>query len=279
MRDPKTLKIAETYSTHGIDPHDIRLTDDGKYIVAANYGSTISAKTGKFTIPRSVVQASITVVEVSSGKLVDKRVTGKGKIELRHLAAGNLDRIFAIQARYGNDHDDARQRAGDSIAYESDITTDPGYNYMSAATLKYDAASKRLTKMGDAESTRYMRHGLSIRYDEVHDEAIASYPSTHQLMVFDGASGGLSQALRPAHGRPALPLRRHLPARRQALCRHRLLGKHVRLRARHAPAGARTLPLPDVLRPQPHHGGMKLETLSRHSSAGPRCAANRLPGR
>ena len=30
VRDPKTLKIAETYSTHGIDPHDIRLTADGK---------------------------------------------------------------------------------------------------------------------------------------------------------------------------------------------------------------------------------------------------------
>lgn len=193
VRDPKTLKIAETYSTHGIDPHDIRLTADGKYIVAANYGSTISGKTGKFTIPRSVVQASITVVEVSSGKLVDKRVTGKGKIELRHLAAGNLDRIFAIQARYGSDHDDARQRAGDDVAYDSDVTTDPGYNYMAAATLKYDASSKRLTRMGDAESTRYMRHGLSIRYDEVHDEAIASYPSTHQLMVFDGASGALSK--------------------------------------------------------------------------------------
>ena len=64
---------------------------------------------------------------------------------------------------------------------------------MAAATLKYDAARKRLTRMGDAESTRYMRHGLSIRYDAVHDEAIASYPSTHQLMVFDGASGALSK--------------------------------------------------------------------------------------
>ncbi len=34
-----------------------------------------------------------------------------------------------------------------------------------------------------------MRHGLSIRYDERHDEAIATFPSTHQVMVFDGATG------------------------------------------------------------------------------------------
>jgi DNA-binding beta-propeller fold protein YncE len=195
VRDPKTLKIAETYSTHGIDPHDIRLTADGKYIVAANYGSTVSAKTGKFTIPRSVVQASITVVEVSSGKLVDKRVTGKGEVELRHLAAGRLDRIFAIQARYGSDHDDSRQLKGENVAYESDITTDPGYNYMSAATLKYDASRNRLSKLGDAKSLKVMRHGLSIRYDERHDEAIATYPSTHHVMVFDGATGAVSNSL------------------------------------------------------------------------------------
>ena len=136
VRDPKTLKIAETYSTHGIDPHDIRLTGDGKYIVAANYGSTVSEKTGAHTVPRTVVQASITVIEVSSGKLVDKRVTGKGTIELRHLAAGRLDRIFAIQALYGDDAADARQLAGEDVAYEADITTEPGYNYMAAATLQ-----------------------------------------------------------------------------------------------------------------------------------------------
>ncbi|MDQ2705205.1 MAG: DUF1513 domain-containing protein [Pseudomonadota bacterium] len=195
VRDPKTLKIAETYSTHGIDPHDIRLTDDGKYIVAANYGSTVSEKTGKFTIPREVVQASITVIELSSGRLVDKRITGRGDTELRHLAAGRLDRIFAIQARYGSDHDDSRQLRSQNVAYESDITTDPGYNYMSAATLKYDAARNRLTKMGDANSTRLMRHGLSIRYDERYDEAIATYPTTHHVMVFDGATGAVSNVL------------------------------------------------------------------------------------
>lgn len=193
VRDPQTLKIAESYSTHGIDPHDIRLTGDGKYIVAANYGSTVSEKTGAHTVPRTVVQASITVIEVASGKLVDKRVTGKGSIELRHLAAGRLDRIFAIQAVYGNDKDDSRQLAGEDTAYEADITTEPGNNYMAAATLKYDATSGSVTKLGDRETSRLMRHGLSIRYDERHDEAIATYPSTHHLMVFDGASGAVSR--------------------------------------------------------------------------------------
>jgi hypothetical protein len=193
IRDPETLKIAESYSTHGIDPHDIRLIDDGKYIVAANYGSVVSPKTGQHTVPRHVVEACVTVIEVSSGKLVDKQKTGAGEIELRHLAAGRLDRIFAIQARYGSDKVDSRQRADDGAAYEFDRTTDPGLNYLEAATLKYDAERKTVTKMGDAGARKLMRHGLSIRYDEKHDEAIASYPSTHHIMVFDGASGAVSR--------------------------------------------------------------------------------------
>lgn len=193
VRDPKSLKTAEVYSTYGIDPHDIRLTADGKHIVAANYGSTVSAKTGAHTIPRNVVQASITVIEVSSGKLVDKRVTGKSNVELRHLAAGRLDRIFAIQSRYGSDHDDSRQLAGENVAYEADITTEAGYNYMAAATLKYDAERGKVTTMGDPASNRLMRHGLSIRYDDIHDEAIATYPSSHYVMVFDGATGAVSR--------------------------------------------------------------------------------------
>ena len=193
IRDPETLKIAESYSTHGIDPHDIRLIDDGKYLVAANYGSVVSAKTGRHSVPRQVVEASVTVIEVSSGKLVDKHTTNARDIELRHLAAGRLDRIFAIQSRYGSDRQDADQRADDHAAYDFDQTTEPGLNYIGAATLKYDATTGRAKKMGGRKATDLMRHGLSIRYDELYDEAIATYPSSHQLMVFDGETGSLSK--------------------------------------------------------------------------------------
>ena len=191
VRDPETLKIRESYSTYGIDPHDIRLTDDGRHIVAANYGSVISEKTGQHTVPRTVVEPSITVIEVASGKLVDKVVTGRGRTELRHLAAGNLERIFAIQSTYGSATEDAAQRADDDVAYDFDLTSEPGLHYLGAATLKYDARRGKLSKMGGRTATRLMQHGLSIKYDARHDEVIATYPSSHQVMVFDGATGGL----------------------------------------------------------------------------------------
>jgi len=190
IRDPETLKIRESYSTHGVDPHDIRLIENGKYIVAANYGSIISPKTGEHTVPRTVVEASITVIEVSSGRLVDKKKTSRGRTELRHVAAGSLDRIFAIQATYGSEREDASQRGGDAIAYEADQSSDPGQNYLSAATLKYDARTGQMSKMGDRHANRVMQHGLSIRYDQRYDQVLASFPSAHQLMIFDGATGG-----------------------------------------------------------------------------------------
>lgn len=193
IRDPASLKQLDSYSTHGVDPHDIRLTADGRHVVIANYGSIVSAETGKQTVPRTVIEASITVLELSSGKLVDKLKTGRGAVELRHLAAGNLDRIFAIQARLGNTADGADVMRAEDAAYEDDITAEADQAYLAAATLRYDALRGRSTKMGGATATRLMRHGLSIRFDERYDEAIATYPSSHYVMVFDGATGSISR--------------------------------------------------------------------------------------
>ncbi|MBS3647492.1 DUF1513 domain-containing protein [Pseudaminobacter sp. 19-2017] len=195
IRDPESLRIRESYSTHGVDPHDIRLTEDGKYIVAANYGSVISPKTGEHTVPRTVAEASITVIELSTGKLVDKRKTPTGRTEIRHLAAGAIDRIFAIQSTYGSDREQANQLRGDAAAYDADLTSEPGLNYIGAATLKYDARTRKLSKMGDRHATALMRHGLSIRYDSRHDQVLASYPSSHHLMIFDGATGAVVERI------------------------------------------------------------------------------------
>jgi len=40
-----------------------------------------------------------------------------------------------------------------------------------------------------------MRHGLSIEYDPIHDEVLASYPASHTVLVFDAASGEVKQQI------------------------------------------------------------------------------------
>ncbi|WP_108484085.1 DUF1513 domain-containing protein [Oceaniglobus ichthyenteri] len=191
IRDSDTLKLRGSYSTHGIDPHDIRLIEDDRYLVVANYGSLPDAG-GYLSVPRQVSEACVTVIEVASGKLVDKWVTGRGDTELRHLAAGGRDRIFAIQARLGDETAEIQAMRGHTAVYGPDITSEPGITYLSAQTLKI-AKGQRPKAMGSAAETAQMRHGLSIAYDATHDQAIATYPSAHRLMVFDGASGAVLQ--------------------------------------------------------------------------------------
>ncbi|MCO5093593.1 DUF1513 domain-containing protein [Bosea sp. (in: a-proteobacteria)] len=192
IREAATLKTLETYSTYGVDPHEIQLIEGGRYLVAANYGSLPDLKSRELTVPRQVIDASITVVDMRDGSLVDKYRTGASDIELRHLASGRLDRIFAIQARLGDDEAVRAVERGVDEAYPFDITTDPGANYLPAATLRYDAKKKRATRMGGRNETALMRHGLSIIYDERNDEAIATYPTAHRVMAFDGASGAVT---------------------------------------------------------------------------------------
>lgn len=193
IRDTDTLKIRGSYSTHGIDPHDIRLIDNDRYLVIANYGSLPREGARGLSIPRRVPEACVTIIDTQSGKLEDKRVTDRRETEVRHLAAGALDRIFAIQARLGGDADLARDLRNERVADDEDITSEPGIAYLSAATLKL-AKGKPPRRMGSRSDTAKMRHGLSIRYDARNDQAIATYPSSHQLMVFDGASGEVLHA-------------------------------------------------------------------------------------
>jgi hypothetical protein len=188
IRDIDTLKIRGSYSTYGIDPHDIRLIENDRYLVIANYGSLPSPGNTRLDIPRHVHEACVTIVDMENGKLADKRVTNRRSSELRHLAAGRLDRIFAIQARIGSEADLARELGREREAQGVDITSEPGIAYMAAATLKM-AKGKAPKRMGRRTDVAAMRHGLSIRYDAKNDQAIASYPSAHRLMVFDGASG------------------------------------------------------------------------------------------
>ncbi|MGP9820911.1 DUF1513 domain-containing protein [Salinarimonas sp. NSM] len=193
IRDADTLRVRESYSTHGIDPHEIVLIEDGRYLVAANYGSLPRDGEGSLAVPRHVVEASVAIVDMADGRLLDKRVTSTRDLELRHLAAGGLSRIFAIQARLGGPADLARAAAGDGLAEGVDITSEPGIAYLSAPTLKLAADDRpgamTVHEMGSAADRALMRHGLSIVYDPVHDQAIATFPSAHAVMAFDGATG------------------------------------------------------------------------------------------
>lgn len=193
IRDAATLKMIGSYSSYGIDPHDMQLIEDDRYLVVANYGS-LPRKGKKLRVPRDVSEACVCIIDMQNGKLLDKIITGRRHTEARHLAAGSLARIFLIQARLGKGRDGDRLMKAVDTAYQADITAERDLAYMSAATLKLEHGKPPIT-MGSADEVALMRHGLSIRYDPAHDQAIATYPSSHHLMVFDGASGRVTKII------------------------------------------------------------------------------------
>lgn len=190
IRDAETLKIRESYSTYGIDPHDIRVIENGRYIVAANYGSLPPQGMADLTVPRSVAEACVTVIDMESGALVEKWVTNRKDTETRHLASGGLNRIFAIQAAISGGDAEKLVMQHHDIVYDLDITSEHGITYMPAKAIRVDPSAGP-QPMGTQDDLDDMRHGLSIEYDSVFDQVIATYPSSHYVFIFDGPTGNV----------------------------------------------------------------------------------------
>ena len=189
LREPRSLKIIGDFSTHGIAPHEVRLLDDGVHAAIANYGTTVaSAGSSDYGIPRHIVEASVTIVDINSGQLIEKYF-GNKREELRHLCVKDRETIFAIQTELIKQGDDEQFLADLDAAHDLDPSNAQGTAFAVAPTVRTAPRSRRLKPVGNRTEQNLMRHGLSIEYDDTHDEVIASYPSTHTVLVFDAATG------------------------------------------------------------------------------------------
>ena len=195
LREPDTLKVLESYSTHGVSPHDIRLLADGEHMAIANYGSVVPQGRDDYGIPLKIVEPSVTVINLRSGKLEAKYASRSRDMEIRHLCAHDLDTIYAIQTELDTGGKDQRYFKKNGSAYEAELTGGDFYSYLSAPTVRALRGSGRLEPIGTRKLRELMRHGLSIHYEPRHDEVIATYPATHSVMVFDAPSGEVKQRI------------------------------------------------------------------------------------
>ena len=189
FRDPETMKPIERYSTHGVSPHDVRLLPDGQHLAVANYGSTFPAGMREYGLPRHIVEPSISIIEISSGKLVEKILSDSSTRELRHICVPDMEHIFAIQTEMRDPDEYQGFHSDDVLVYEHDYTSRSDFSYFPAPTLKFDRASTKFTNLGSDKQISAMRHGLSIQFDPIHDEVLATYPSSHTVFVFDKKTG------------------------------------------------------------------------------------------
>lgn len=188
LRDPKSLRVIDSISCHGIDPHEVRLLPGGRQLAVANYGSVARPGDSELGVPRQVEEASLTVVDLASGELVAKRISADPEVELRHLALSEEGGFFAIRVHLAPADADAPWRKAGPLD-EPDRTADIGESYLPAGPLIFPGIEAEAIVCGTPAEVDGMRHGLSVEFDPVGGEFIATYPSSHRLMVFDAATG------------------------------------------------------------------------------------------
>jgi hypothetical protein len=186
IRDARTLAPVGEFSCHGIRPHEIQITADGRHMVVACYGSTVHDTSDDTSLLPDVIAPGIAVVEISSGRLLTWIDGADPAAELRHLVAPRLDRIFGITARL------ALSRSPQAAGLPSDPVALDGISFLPSAPVQVkDQGAVKLMN----GHTALARQGLSIAYDPDHDEVLATFPSSHTLVFFDGTSGDVTKVM------------------------------------------------------------------------------------
>lgn len=193
VRDARDFKVLEAYDLHGIGAHEVRLTEDGRHAVIANYGSVKGPAPDD---PWRTIEPCVTVLEAASGKLVYKRALPGEAGEVRHLAAPTLDRIAAHVVVELKVDEYPRPPDGDDAIAEFDPDAAAGSYYLPGSLGHFDAANPaREPVLAIPEDRRAARQGQSVAYDPVHDEMIATFASSHSLVVLDAASGRIKRTI------------------------------------------------------------------------------------
>jgi hypothetical protein len=192
IREAESLKILAAYGCEGMSPHEIELTADGKHLAVANYGSYALAGDWR---PR-VEEPSLTIIELSSGKLVDKRLSPDLTAEVTHLAAHSLDRIASIRLVRGTREEEAKLFAGRDDIYEPDSSSFDDGAYLPGPVDRFERARSGWASVAALpDDPTLARHGQSIVFDPVHDEMLTTFTSSHVVMVTDGETGALKRVV------------------------------------------------------------------------------------
>ncbi len=193
IRDNLTLKPLERYSCGGIAPHDINLLEDGKHVAVSNYGST-NWPSGSTGLDRYRVEPCVTIIDVASGKIVERFAPPEPTSEYRHLAATNPARVFVLQNR--EDHSSAYHDIKSKLdsLYRPTLNKTRQTTGASLPIVQIDFSNSDSTRLLAADPSEMLR-GQSIRHDPVHDEVIASFPESDCVVIFSGEDGSLVRVI------------------------------------------------------------------------------------
>lgn len=194
IRDADSLQVLEVHDTHGINPHEVALLEDGTTVAVSNYGNTRYPAAGR---PYRLHEPSLTLVDLASGRLLHKWVDRERGVEVRHLAARRPDRIMAIRVHLVPEGDPLEVLAEADRVYEPDLTAPEGFRYAPASLQRYDGSRPGVRpEPVEGAADPDLRQGQHVVYDAAHDEMIATFPTSHAVLVVGGADGRVRRILR-----------------------------------------------------------------------------------
>ncbi|AJY45746.1 DUF1513 domain-containing protein [Martelella endophytica] len=189
------------FPTYGVGPHDLTVTPDGRFLIAANGGIETHPDFGRTKLNPDHMQPSLALIDAATGTLVEKHDLPPelSQLSTRHLALGGNGRIwFACQFEGPRNETPplvGRFAPGEALSFAAlpeDVTIGLG-NYVGAI-----ACNSRDGLIGLSSPKG---EGMVVRLDEatgrfVSSERLANAagiaPAAHGFAVgtYDGLFGG-----------------------------------------------------------------------------------------
>lgn len=101
IRDPQNFKTVSEFPSHGVGPHELEFTDNGRITVVGNGGlrSTTREEQNNEVL---TMKSSLAVIETANGKLLNKFEIPHQRLSIRHLAVGPNGEVAASLKNYGD---------------------------------------------------------------------------------------------------------------------------------------------------------------------------------
>jgi hypothetical protein len=189
IRDCESLRVLESFSSHGMSPHDMILLDGGKQVAIAHYGSHLAEGAWR----PHIAEPCIAILELATGKLIEKLSPRDANAELRHLAGSGHGRFAAVLVRRGSFEEESALLSGRAEIYEPDTSSWDEGAFLPAPVAGFAREGRWQALPPDP---LLARQAQSIVYDRDGDEFIATFTSSHTIGVFAAGDGHVRRMIR-----------------------------------------------------------------------------------
>jgi len=163
-----SYKTVNQYGSHGIGPHEIKLTNDGQTLVVANGGIKTHPDKAREKLNLNTMRPSLVYLDLKTGQMLEKVALSKKlhQLSIRHIDVNQHDQVV-IAMQYQGDKTD-------QVALLATHKRQHSIRLLSAPTNTYIA----------------MKHYCgSVSYDFSGKYAAATSPKGNRLSIWDTTKG------------------------------------------------------------------------------------------